>query len=469
MMFGRDAIDAAILARRLRDSPRRAPILRARRRCHLRRPPCATRVRTDQDLVGDAKPTGGVSLRIGSGGSSPKPGRSPGEGHPARCVVRLVTVGRGGSWRARSTACGRHSERSRMPIARRLSTCRPRLDSFESWRRYERRGDERWSPAATAPRPVLPPEVDEKRGTVNGRGLCLLGQLEHLPRDAAPRGGEGMRDRMPATGVRIHFDNLLRLAHADRPLRKAFAAGSIPPEMRGLWNRMEARGVEVALFDRGQPDRGEQEMPDRLLQLRMLEDALDFNGTPGIVTLLTGDGAGYPRRRRVPPDAGADAPATLASGDPVVAAFVQPADAALGGGKRRVRRARRLLRVHHLPGAIEARLPARDGPPRGPVGSHAAADGVDHLPWIDHRRAAVRIRPHSCRHSNPQTTQLCHGCRRRESYGTSSSGSQCDAADPAEGAKWCYYSSLRTLWPHDTALRLPCAVRARLHLLSSMG
>ena len=93
--------------------------------------------------------------------------------------------------------------------------------------------------------------------------------------------------------VRIHFDNLLRLAYADRPLRKAFAAGSIPPEMRGLWNRMEARGVEVALFDRGQPDRGEQEMPDRLLQLRMLEDALDFNGTPGIVTLLTGDGAGY--------------------------------------------------------------------------------------------------------------------------------------------------------------------------------
>ena len=98
--------------------------------------------------------------------------------------------------------------------------------------------------------------------------------------------------------VRIHFDNLLRLAHADRQLRKAFAAGSVPPEMRGLWNRTEARGVEVALFDRGQPDRGqpdrgEQEMPDRMLQLRMLEDALDFNGTPGIVTLLTGDGAGY--------------------------------------------------------------------------------------------------------------------------------------------------------------------------------
>ena len=34
-------------------------------------------------------------------------------------------------------------------------------------------------------------------------------------------------------------------------------------------------------------------MPDRLLQLRMLEDALDYNGDPGIVVLLTGDGAGY--------------------------------------------------------------------------------------------------------------------------------------------------------------------------------
>ena len=34
-------------------------------------------------------------------------------------------------------------------------------------------------------------------------------------------------------------------------------------------------------------------MPDPLLQPRMLEDALDFNGDPGIVVLLTGDGAGY--------------------------------------------------------------------------------------------------------------------------------------------------------------------------------
>lgn len=102
------------------------------------------------------------------------------------------------------------------------------------------------------------------------------------------REGPGARYR-----VRIHFENMLRLAHADRPLEKALAADSVPPEMRQLWNRLESRGVEVHLFDRGAAARGEQEMPDRVLQLRMLEDALDHNGDPGVVALLTGDGAGY--------------------------------------------------------------------------------------------------------------------------------------------------------------------------------
>jgi len=100
--------------------------------------------------------------------------------------------------------------------------------------------------------------------------------------------GPGARFR-----VRIHFENMFRLAHADRPVQKALAAGSVPPEMRQLWNRMEGRGMEVELFDRGTPERGEQDIPDRVLQLRMLEDALDYNGDPGIVVLLTGDGAGY--------------------------------------------------------------------------------------------------------------------------------------------------------------------------------
>lgn len=95
--------------------------------------------------------------------------------------------------------------------------------------------------------------------------------------------------------VRIHFDNLLQLALAGRPLAKAVAAGSIPPDMQQLWNRIENQGidVELLLFDRGERFSSEQEVPDRWLQLRMLEDALDNNGDPGVVALLTGDGAGY--------------------------------------------------------------------------------------------------------------------------------------------------------------------------------
>ena len=93
--------------------------------------------------------------------------------------------------------------------------------------------------------------------------------------------------------VRINFDAMLHLARAGREVRHAVAVGSIPPEMRHLWSRLEHSGVEVKLFDRGGPERGEQDMPDRLLQLRMLEDALDHNGDPGIAVLLTGDGAGY--------------------------------------------------------------------------------------------------------------------------------------------------------------------------------
>ena len=93
--------------------------------------------------------------------------------------------------------------------------------------------------------------------------------------------------------IRIHFERMMDLARANRPLMRAVAAGSVPPEMRQLWNRLENSGAAVRLFDRGDPSRREQDMPDRVLQLRMLEDALDYNGDPGIVVLLTGDGAGY--------------------------------------------------------------------------------------------------------------------------------------------------------------------------------
>ncbi len=48
--------------------------------------------------------------------------------------------------------------------------------------------------------------------------------------------------------VRIHFANLLRLAHADRPVQKAVAAGSLPPEMRQLWNRAAVEDSPYLLY-----------------------------------------------------------------------------------------------------------------------------------------------------------------------------------------------------------------------------
>ena len=106
--------------------------------------------------------------------------------------------------------------------------------------------------------------------------------------EAVEREGADARRR-----VRINFKNLLRLAHADRPVAKALAAGSIPPPLRAVWNRLDAQGVEVHLFDRGAVERSEQEVPDRVLQLRMLEDTVDFNGSPGAAVMLTGDGKGF--------------------------------------------------------------------------------------------------------------------------------------------------------------------------------
>ena len=104
-------------------------------------------------------------------------------------------------------------------------------------------------------------------------------------------GTPGARDR-----VHIDFDNLLCLAQADREIGSAIAAGSAPPGMRQLWNRMENEGVVVELFDCIESWHGEQESPDHFLQLRMMENVLDNIDTPGIIVLLTGDGAGYSQR-----------------------------------------------------------------------------------------------------------------------------------------------------------------------------
>ena len=94
---------------------------------------------------------------------------------------------------------------------------------------------------------------------------------------AIDREGEAARYR-----IRIHFRNLLKLACADRPIEHAIAVGSIPPELRHVWNQME----------KGAMHHREQGV-DQALQTAMLRDAFDYNGDPGIAVMLTGDGAGF--------------------------------------------------------------------------------------------------------------------------------------------------------------------------------
>ena len=92
--------------------------------------------------------------------------------------------------------------------------------------------------------------------------------------------------------IRIQFDNLLQLAIAERKLEFAIAVGSVPPPLRHVWNRLEAAGVQVVLFERGAMSSREQAV-DQALQVHMLRKAFDYNGHPGIAVVLTGDGAGF--------------------------------------------------------------------------------------------------------------------------------------------------------------------------------
>ena len=92
--------------------------------------------------------------------------------------------------------------------------------------------------------------------------------------------------------VRIDFRNMLELARAGRPVQRAVAVGSVPPELRHVWNRLEGEGVTVSLLERGALA-GREQGVDSVLQTAMLRDALDHNGDPGTAVLLTGDGAGF--------------------------------------------------------------------------------------------------------------------------------------------------------------------------------
>jgi hypothetical protein len=92
--------------------------------------------------------------------------------------------------------------------------------------------------------------------------------------------------------VRLQFENLLKLAVADRELANVHVVGSIPPEQKAVWDRLgQATGVKPELYERGQYSGGEQGL-DQCLQVHMLR-AISDNSSPQIVVLMTGDGAGY--------------------------------------------------------------------------------------------------------------------------------------------------------------------------------
>ena len=104
---------------------------------------------------------------------------------------------------------------------------------------------------------------------------------------AAEREGWGARSR-----VRIHFPTMMRLARRPRPIGRALAVGSVPPQLRSVWNSLEAEGGDGQLFERGQLG-GREQGVDQALQTAMLRDLSDNNGDPGTAVLLSGDGAGF--------------------------------------------------------------------------------------------------------------------------------------------------------------------------------
>ncbi|MBI4668356.1 MAG: NYN domain-containing protein [Elusimicrobia bacterium] len=92
--------------------------------------------------------------------------------------------------------------------------------------------------------------------------------------------------------IRIDFQKLLDLAKAGRAVEFAIAVGSIPPQLRHVWNKLEQAGVKVELYERGSQSEKEQAV-DQALQVHMLRKAFDYNGQVGIVVMLTGDGKGF--------------------------------------------------------------------------------------------------------------------------------------------------------------------------------
>jgi hypothetical protein len=105
-----------------------------------------------------------------------------------------------------------------------------------------------------------------------------------------------MEEGLSPAAVRLNFCNLHDLARAGRNVTRAHCVGS-RSSLAGArdehaFQRLAALGYSVEVFDRGAVSGSEQAV-DQALQAHMLRAAL--TETPGVVVLMTGDGAGYDR------------------------------------------------------------------------------------------------------------------------------------------------------------------------------
>ena len=89
--------------------------------------------------------------------------------------------------------------------------------------------------------------------------------------------------------VKLHYEHLLQLAVAGRTVRQAVAAGSVPPELKHLWSKFRALGIQVKLFERH-----DRNVLDVLLQRAMYQDLV--RNQPSTCVLIRGideEGEGF--------------------------------------------------------------------------------------------------------------------------------------------------------------------------------
>ena len=60
--------------------------------------------------------------------------------------------------------------------------------------------------------------------------------------------------------VRINFHNMMELACENRKVAKA---GSVPPEMKMVWKKMEEEGIRTEIIDRNEMGGSEKDLPDQ--------------------------------------------------------------------------------------------------------------------------------------------------------------------------------------------------------------